>query len=662
MILLAFHPNNSPRYLAYNFSKFIMHKNILLFFATIFILVPLIGCQPKTTSSQTDLNPTATPNSPRTLTICLGYEPENLYLYSASSQAAWSVLEAIYDGPIDIRNYQAEPVILDKLPSFTNGGAHFTSVNVKTGDQVADIHGNPVVLVRGVEVFPHGCTDTQCAIQWDGIFELQMDQISATYKLLPGINWSDGYPLRAMDSVYAYHLAGDPATPNIKTTVLQTSSYTALDDLTIEWKGKPGLLTQSFEKYFWLPLPQHAWGKYSPLELLTNENSTRHPLGWGPYILQEWQPGKFIRLKRNPLYFRASQGLPKFDTLIFKFINIQGDTNLMGILRGECDFVNQTTLMLDQTERLEYYLKYYSIPQIKSFFGNGPSIEYLIFNTQTTKGKENSRPSLLADPQLRQAVAYCLERPEMNKDFFNQLAQIPLSYLPPANPYYVSDLQPYTYDLKKGQAILESLGWQDTDHNPQTPRTSSNVTGIENGIPLTFKLIADQSVWRRNVANYVARSLQKCGFGVELTIQKENEYLSPQGSFWHGDFDLAVFAWSSGKMPPCYLLSSTSQAMLDKPLGSPDFNIGRYSNPEFDQLCLASLQPLVNQEKQIDLQNQMQRIINQELPILPLFSYLQVDVARPDFCSYELDISARSDLWNIESMDYGPKCAPLSNR
>ena len=639
-----------------------MYKKLLLFCAAFLFFVALTGCQLKTISSQTDQILTTTPNIPRTLTICLGYEPESLYLYAASSQAAWSVLEAIYDGPIDIRNYQAVPVILDKLPTFTNGGANLTSVKVKTGDAVVDIHGNPVVLESGVEVFPHGCTEMQCAIRWDGVSDLQMDQVSATFRLLPGINWSDGYPLKAEDSVYSYHLAGDPATPIIKTTILQTSSYTALDDLTIEWKGKPGLLTLSFENYFWLPLPQHAWGKYTPLELLTNDNSTRQPLGWGPYILQDWQPGKFIQLVKNPQYFRAVQGLPKFDTLIFKFINIQGDTNLKGIQRGECDFANQTTLMLDQTERLEYYLKYYSIPQIKSYFGNGPSIEYLFFNTQTTKNNGNGRPSLLAEPQLRQAVAYCLDRPGINKDFFNQLAQIPLTYFPQANPYYNNSLEPYTYDLEKGQEILERLGWKDTDQNPQTPRIASNVIGIESGVSLTLRMIADQSIWRRNVANYVARSLQKCGFEVELTIQKENEYLSLQGSFWQGDFDLAEFAWSSDKVPPCYLLSNTAQAMLDKPIDSPDYNVGKYSNSEFDQLCLASLQPMVDEDKQINLQSKMQSIINRDVPILPLFAYLQTDVARPDFCSYGLDISARSDLWNIESMDYGPGCAPRANR
>jgi peptide/nickel transport system substrate-binding protein len=659
MILLAFYLINYLMHLAYNFSKFIMHKKLLFSFVVIFIT--LAACTPKPVSTPVAQIAATPSNSPRTLTICLGYEPKSLYLYTASSQSDWSVLEAIYDGPIDIRNYQAEPVILKALPSFSNGIAHFSSVNVKSGDQVVDIHGNVSPLSKGIEVFPHGCIETQCAIRWDGISTLQMDQITVVFQLIPGLNWSDGHPLGAQDSVYSYQLAGDPATPGIKTTVLQTLSYTALDDLTIEWKSKPGLLTQTFEKYFWIPLPQHAWSKYTSHELLSNENSNRLPLGWGPYILQEWKPGKFIRLTRNPLYFRANQGLPKFDTVVFKFINVQGDTNLMGVLRGECDFSNQTTLMLDQTERLEYYLKYYSIPQIKSFFGNGPSIEYLIFNTQIPNSIGNSRPSLLAEPQLRQAVAYCMDRPGINKDFFNQLAQIPLSYFPQANPFNSSDLQPYTYSIAKGQSILDSLGWMDADHDPQTPRIASNVTGIENGIPLTLKLIADQSIWRKNVANYVARSLQKCGFEVELTIQKENDYLSPQGFFWQGDFDLALFAWSSGKVPPCYLLSSTSQAILDKPIGSPDFNVGKYSNPEFDQLCLASLQPLVDRDNQVNLQGKMQTIINQDVPILPIFAYLQADVARPDFCAYELDISARSDLWNIELMDYGPQCAPQAH-
>ena len=55
--------------------------------------------------------PTPTPKKMETLTICLGKEPETLFFYAESSQAMWSVLESIYDGPFDTGNGKADSVI-----------------------------------------------------------------------------------------------------------------------------------------------------------------------------------------------------------------------------------------------------------------------------------------------------------------------------------------------------------------------------------------------------------------------------------------------------------------------------------------------------------------------------------------------------------------------
>ena len=125
--------------------------------------------------------------------------------------------------------------------------------------------------------------------------------------------------------------ASDPITPVNKKGNKQTASYTAVDDLTVEWTSKPGLVTDAFEKYFWTPLPEHVWGKYSANELLTAEEVNRTPIGWGAYKVDEWLKGQSMRLVKNPYYFRADEGLPYFDTLIFKFIKPNGDTALSNL-------------------------------------------------------------------------------------------------------------------------------------------------------------------------------------------------------------------------------------------------------------------------------------------------------------------------------------------
>lgn len=594
----------------------------------------------------------------RILTICLGYEPESLFLYGTYSQSAWSVLEAIYDGPIDIVQYTPEPVILTKMPSLEYGDVEIFSTSVKQGDEIYDFWGNRVFLNQGTELRPSGCTTSDCAVIWDGISELQMDQIKVIFHLHNYILWSDGYPLTAADSVYSFKIAADKNIPCSKTYTEQTESYQAVDDFTIQWTSKPGFLTNQYENYFWIPLPEHAWKKYTPGELLTSEESSLRPIGWGAYVIQEWQSGKYIRLTKNPHYSLMHEDLPKFDTLVFRFINPQGDANIEAILDGSCDFTNQTTLMLDQSKRLSLPAYYYTVPKEKRIINQGPKIEYLFItsNREDTKSSEEKR--ITENLFLRQAIAHCIDRSSINKNLFNDFATIPLSFIPTIHPFYINDLEPYQFDIDKGQQILDEMGWVDDDHDPITPRVANQVTNITDGTRLSLRMITTMDEWEEKAAILIKESLAECGVGVNLELLQENEFFNPQGSFFQSNFDLALFGWMSGEIPPCYLFSRPAQEILYSDVPVIDINVSRYNNLEYDALCKASLQPLVSEEDQRNLQKEMQSILNRDLPFLPLFTYYQANVARNDFCPFELDISARSDLQDIESMDFGDHCLP----
>jgi peptide/nickel transport system substrate-binding protein len=52
----------------------------------------------------------------------------------------------------------------------------------------------------------------------------------------------------------------------------------------------------------------------------------------------------------------------------------------------------------------------------------------------------------------------------------------------------------------------------------------------------------------------------------------------------------------------------------------------------------------------------VQRLFAQELPSLPLFFRLKMAVSRPDLCGMEMDVTARSVLWNLEHFNYGVDC------
>ncbi|MFN2284473.1 MAG: ABC transporter substrate-binding protein, partial [Anaerolineae bacterium] len=260
-------------------------------------------------------SPTLTPTpKPRVLTICLGEEPDSLYLYADDSYAARAIREALYDGPIDTVGYSYQPVILQKLPSLADGDAVITTVSVETGAQIVDADGEVVKLAAGTRVRPAGCRADDCAVTFDGQ-PITMDQMQATFALKPDLRWSDGKSLTAQDSVFSFDLARDADTPNWKWLESRTSSYTASDDHTVVWTGLPGFLDAAYTTAFWTPLPTYAWRQYKPAELLTQDAVIRTPLSYGAYVIDTWEPGQYIRLVPNPYYFRAAEGLPYFETL-----------------------------------------------------------------------------------------------------------------------------------------------------------------------------------------------------------------------------------------------------------------------------------------------------------------------------------------------------------
>ena len=652
-------------------------KNLARGFGFLVLLVPfmLAACQAKTSATATVVAPNATrvaalvatampalatptaTSTPRTLVVCLGQEPTSLYIYGSAARDMWNVLEAIYDGPIDTRNFVSTPVILEKLPNLADGTAAIQPVAVQAGDEIVDADGNLSSLASGVKYLPSGCSSADCAVPWDGKAAVQMDQLSATFKLKPGITWSDGQPLTAADSVYSYSLAADPATPTSKTIVDRTASYTAADDLTVRWTGLPGYLPQQYDADFFLPLPKHAWGSTSAADLLTSDSATRRPLGWGPYVIDEWVAGDHITLSKNPKYFRASEGLPKFDKLVYRFVGEPADSSLSSVLTGECDLVDGTAL---QSADYQSIFDLRAAKKIQLFTGEGPEWEHLDFGIRpaaydATPVPATARPDFFSDVRVRQAFTNCIDRQKIVGDLLYNLVSVPGSYLPPNHPLYLADLKPLPFDVDAGKKLLDEAGWKLNGSDPV--RRAAGVTNVTEGTPLAVTYLTTQAPLRVAIAAMIKSSLEQCGVQVDVkSLTTDALYAAgPDGPLFGRSFDLAEYAWDSSAQPPCFLyetgqISSTGNNWLTG-------NVTGYSNKDYDAACQKATQAGPGQPAQYTQgQQDAERLLAQDLPSIPLFFQLKMTAARTDLCGFTMDVTARSTLWGIENVDYGPNC------
>lgn len=591
------------------------------------------------------LPPTQTPEPPRILTICSMEEPSSLYLYDGSSAVSkWNVLAAIYEGLPDLPGGQPQPTILRALPSGENGLLYLQPVSVTAGQEIVDANGELRVLQMGVEVRPAGCRESACAIAWDGETPLQMDSLTLKFEFQPGTYWSDGTQLTAQDSIFSYQLAKNVNTPTSKWAVDRTSSYTALDDQTVEWVGIPGFTTPNLSQVFWSPLPLHAWSALSPVDLLTADVSSRQPIGWGAYHLSEWQPGDSITLVRNSFYYRAAEGLPFYDVLIFRYLKDK-DRALDDLRSGACDILDSTfgfESNFDVISELaqQDVLRYQIIPTY-----DWASLTFGIKPASYDNGYiqlYGDRPDFFSDIRVRQAVVHCVDRQAIAAPLIDGSLQVPASLLPSGSPSEWS-----AYDPVAGNRLLDEVGWLDIDEDPLTPRVAWRVAGVSMGTPFSLTLLSGRSAFDQQAAQKIVSGLDQCGIQVVHTSLSLDELYAPgpEGVLFGRQFHLALLSWENPGVQSCQLYASENiPSEVNYWIGG---NIAGFANAEYDTACRDSILALPGELQSHALLNQ---IWAEQLPALPLVYHPRVLLFRPELNIPALYQGAISDFLGIEEL------------
>jgi peptide/nickel transport system substrate-binding protein len=646
-------------------------------------LAPTNTPRPPSTRAPTETQPpsptptttlTATPAPPRTLTICIASEPDNFYLYGADSLAKQHVLQAVYDGPIDLYGYDYHATILEKLPSLADGDALILRANVSAGDLVVNNNDTVVTLANGEWVRPAGCRSADCAITYSG-GNLQMDVMQVTFRLLPWLTWSDGASLTAHDSVFAFNLDADADTETDKYLTEHTAEYTALNDLETLWVGLPGYLDATYFTNFWSPLPEHVLGRYSAISL-PHADLDELLLGWGPYQFDHYTPGVQISFTRNAQYWRSVEGLPAFNNLVFRFIGPDSSTAISMLLAGECDLLDREMYLLDQGESL---LDWGDSGVMDVVLWSNQIFEHADFNILPVSAiinrgafagwdldRDGEGP--FGDARLRRVVAYCLDRQAVVDTIYLGASVVMDSIIPPDHPLLAPNLPSIAYNPQAGIALLDEIGWIDHDGDPYTPRLAQDVTGVPDGTPLTFFYETTSANQRVQAVQILSESLTECGFGININHLPSGDWFAdgPDGRLWGRQFDLGQFAWIVTFGTGCELYLSANipgdPDLVDSsgtalfPHGWGGQNDTGYRSSQYDAACSQALGTLPGEPDYVENSWDFQYLLAEDLPIIPLYTRININATRPDLCNFVTASAQDSELWNLEAFNYGETC------
>src|SRR5690349_19189717 len=142
------------------------------------------------------------------------------------------------------------------------------------------------------------------------------DGTALTLKLRHGVKWHDGKPFTAADVKCSWDLRLDKAPEKLRLN-FQKSAYYNLDsvttngddEVTFHLKRPQPAFPMSLANGFSVVTPCHV----SPAEMRT------HPIGTGPFKFVEFKPNEYIRLARNPDYWKPNH--PYLDGIEYAMIS-----------------------------------------------------------------------------------------------------------------------------------------------------------------------------------------------------------------------------------------------------------------------------------------------------------------------------------------------------
>ncbi len=419
----------------------------------------------------------------------------------------------------------------------------------------------------------------------------QLDSVTYVFQIVESSYFPDGQPLTAQDVVATYQSILDPdfGSPH-RGSLKGIQSVRALDSNRIEFVlQQPDALFVG--RLVIGILPKSLIEQQHPFH--------QQPIGSGAC--------EFVSLTEQKLVIKR-----KLDQVELEFIPVKDPTvRVLKLKKGELDIVQNDL----SPELVQYCAKQ---AELKVDWHAGTSFGYIGFNFEDP---------LLAQAELRQAIAYGIDRQAIVDAMFSGHARLAGGLLVPEHWAGVDNMPGYDFNPDKAKALLQSL-----DISSLPPGQVERNAGGELQIYLSYKTSNDPT--RIRLATIYQAQLKK--IGIHLNIQSYD-----WGTFYSdikkGRFQLYSLAWVGIKSPDIFQYVFDSTAI--PPNGA---NRGRYRNEQADRLIKQAAETASITE-QAKLYQQLQTLLQKDLAAMPLWYEDQYSVARKEVSGYRIYADGRLD-------------------
>ena len=534
------------------------------------------------------------------LRIGLLTDPGDLLPYytdSADERLSAPISQLIFPAPLLPIGYTYTTTgVLERVPSLENGD----------------------VRIEDIKVY----RDANGRITADQSGELtEVQQIRVIFRWNPNLRWSDGEPLTAADSLFAYELAQQIDMGQATLSKLELiERYEQIDAHTTQATLKPDFIDASYVTSYFTPLPRHLLADRNPADLFTSDYALR-PVGYGPYQIEQREQGK-IRLTINPY---APEARGEFTNISFIF---RDDIELLrsSIVGGSLDLI-----ALDQPlpETIVALQSDAATGVLTISAASSPIWEHLDFNLDLP---------VLQDIRLRRAIAHAINREAMVSAFLGGYGKLLESWIVPeqwaaAPP---DQLTRYPYLPDEARRLLDEAGIVDSDGDSLREL---------NGQPLSLSLVTTQSSpLRLAVAQQIRTDLEAIGITITIEDLPTADLYHPEGPLFRRTFELALFAWIAGSDPRGWERWSCAAVPSENNNWTGN-NFSGWCFFEADR-AIRTATTVLDQEERRAAYLRQQQLFTQEMPVLPLFQRVDLVLTNPTLRGVRADPTAPF-TWNI---------------